>query len=62
MKGGSATKFLLETIFARAIAEVSGVDLVPSPSADAPLFPKPVTTEGLLQAYEITYRQAPHSS
>jgi hypothetical protein len=62
MKGGSATKFLLETIFARAIAEVGGVDLVPSPSADAPVFPKPVTTEGLLQAYEITYRQAPHNS
>lgn len=61
MKGGSATKFLLETIFARAIAEVGGVDLVPSPSADAPVFPKPVTTEGLLQAYEITYRGAYNS-
>jgi hypothetical protein len=56
MKGGSATKFLLETIFARALAEVGNVDLIPSPAPDAPMFAKPVTAEGLLQAFEITYR------
>jgi N-acetylmuramic acid 6-phosphate etherase len=61
MKGGSATKFLLETIFARALAEVGNVDLIPSPAPDAPMFAKPVTAEGLLQAFEITYRGAYNS-
>lgn len=62
MKGGSATKFLLEVIFARAIANACSLDLVPSPAIDAPVPSRPVTTEGVLFAYETTYRCASSAS